>query len=98
MNQQPDRPEQGIADDHAQHDGDENFSDRDILSTQDMDVKTSSETHDENDEHQHRIRDLEGKPIEWLTERARGSGIPEWSQLSKGDLVRRLAESAAPSH
>ena len=56
-------------------------------------------TRGENEEHEHRVRDLEEKPFEWLSSRAQHIGIPDWNQLEKPELVQRLAESAAsPSH
>ncbi len=54
---------------------------------------------DENEEHEHRVKDLEERPLEWLSRRAQHIGIPDWNHLPKPELVRRLAESAAsPAH
>jgi hypothetical protein len=56
------------------------------------------ESQDENEEQQHRTEELEKQSLDWLCERARASGIPDWNQLSKEELVKRLAESSAPAH
>jgi hypothetical protein len=59
---------------------------------------SSRPAQDENKEHQYRVEELEKQSLDWLCERAKASGIPDWNQLSKEDLVRRLAESSAPAH
>lgn len=58
----------------------------------------SHESQDENEEHERRLEELSKQSMEWLHERARISGIPDWKQLSKQELVRRLSDSSAPPH
>lgn len=61
-------------------------------------MEEAGSAQNENREHEIRIEELEKKPLEWLHERAQASGIPDWKNLPKADLVQRLAESSAPPH
>jgi hypothetical protein len=103
------RIEELAADDYVERDRGENYSDSDILAPQGVTVKNSDNesrelgasktlAQDENEEHERRVEDLEKQSLEWLAERAKSSGIPDWKNLSKGDLVQRLSESSAPAH
>lgn len=103
------RIEELAADDYVERDRGDNFSDSDILAPQGVTIKTSDNesrelgasktlAQDENEEQARRVEDLESKPLDWLHDRAKEFGIPNWNQLSKGDLVRRLAETSAPPH
>lgn len=103
------RIEELAADDYVGKDRGENFSDSDILAPQGVTVKTSDNesrelgasktlAQDENEEHEHRMEDLEKQPLQSLHERARASGIPDWKKLSKQELLQRLSDSSAPAH
>jgi hypothetical protein len=103
------RIEELAADDYVERDRGDNYSDSDILAPQGVTVKTSDNesrelgasktwAQDENEEHDRRVEELEKQSMDWLHERAKASGIPDWKQLSKHDLVQRLSDSSAPAH
>ncbi|HYX33947.1 MAG TPA: hypothetical protein VE954_12600 [Oligoflexus sp.] len=103
------RIEELAADDYVERARGDNFSDSDILAPQGVTVKTSDNesredgasktlAQDEAEEHERRVENLEKQPLDWLHERAEASGIEDWKQLSKNDLVQRLSENSAPAH